>query len=523
MADNGNNGLTLMVVDDEPLTRQGFQLLLDWKTLGIGKLIEAANAQEAVNKASLFQPDIVVTDIRMPEMDGLALIERLKALLPETPVVIISGYSDFNYAKQAIKLGVTDYLVKPINQNELRKAIDHCLRRIQERDRQKQDSLVISCTSPAECFAHLLESTSEEVAKAISKKLARLGVVLDSLVFQIAMIQWPKQECPDLSRQPAVVRQDAQSGRLNVFLFQRTAIYCLVGAFSSGGLQMKTTLYHQLSCFDYKDQCMSVQVIGPVCDDISQIGIQARQCRKIARFKLFLNQPGTYQLSETPAHTEKQIYLNQESRRQLIHYITTHDQTSIHRLLRDLYTAYQTSVDLDPDIFYAAILEILVSIQRMMQEAGIHDCDRDCLNQVFLHRFAILSDLFDWLEKHVFSLSDRLHQHRSRRQPLVVIRQMQTAVLSQLDKNWRLDDFAAQHHYHPSYLSRLFKREEGISFSEYLVQVRIAEAQKRLISTSESIKRICHDIGYKDYHTFLSTFKDIVGRTPQAYRKEHLT
>ncbi|MDD3932087.1 MAG: helix-turn-helix transcriptional regulator, partial [Eubacteriales bacterium] len=112
-----------------------------------------------------------------------------------------------------------------------------------------------------------------------------------------------------------------------------------------------------------------------------------------------------------------------------------------------------------------------------------------------------------------------LNQHQANKQPSVVIQQIQNTVLNQLDKNWRLEDLGALYHYHPSYLSRLFKREEGISFSEYVMRMRIAEAQKRLMTTRHSIKSICLNVGYKDYHTFLSAFKDVVGMTPQAYRQ----
>ncbi|HHW32232.1 MAG TPA: response regulator [Clostridiaceae bacterium] len=133
-----NSSLSMLIVDDEPLMRKGFSMMLDWSKYNILKIFNAQNAYEAFEKAQTFQPDIIITDIRMPEIDGLQLIKRLKEKLPDSVFIIISGYNDFEYARQAITLGVLHYLVKPISYDELEEVMKKCINEIKEKRRLKR-------------------------------------------------------------------------------------------------------------------------------------------------------------------------------------------------------------------------------------------------------------------------------------------------------------------------------------------------------------------------------------------------
>ncbi len=121
----------VIVVEDENLVRKGLVMTTPWEDYGFEVVGEAATANDALNLMTQVHPDLVITDIRLPGMNGLELIEQLRSLLA-AEYLIISGYSEFNYAKQALRLGVNDYLLKPIDDDELHQvlaklatAIDH--------------------------------------------------------------------------------------------------------------------------------------------------------------------------------------------------------------------------------------------------------------------------------------------------------------------------------------------------------------------------------------------------------------
>ncbi|MFS0862024.1 response regulator [Fredinandcohnia sp. 179-A 10B2 NHS] len=124
----------LMITEDEPLVRAGLKQYFDWESLGVCAIVEAENGKEGMEVALRERPDLVITDIRMPEMDGLEMIEKLREELPDTVFIVLTGYSEFSYAQKAIRYGgVHDYLVKPLEYEESLTAVTNCIKKLEQR------------------------------------------------------------------------------------------------------------------------------------------------------------------------------------------------------------------------------------------------------------------------------------------------------------------------------------------------------------------------------------------------------
>ena len=123
----------VLIIDDEKFIRKSIRNRIDWEAFGITEIEEAGNGEEALALMDSFRPQIVLVDIRMPRMDGLAFITEAKKKHPGTDYVIMSAYSDFSYAKTAISLGVEAYLLKPVNKKELEELLRKILHRIHEK------------------------------------------------------------------------------------------------------------------------------------------------------------------------------------------------------------------------------------------------------------------------------------------------------------------------------------------------------------------------------------------------------
>lgn len=128
----------LMIVDDEYMILEGMKRLVDYTALGIELVHTADSSLEALNYASEHQVDIVLTDISMPELTGLELIASLKEQSSEMDFIIMSGFQEFDYARQAVSLGVKDYLVKPINKNDLRNLLEQIVAQRTKKSQQAQ-------------------------------------------------------------------------------------------------------------------------------------------------------------------------------------------------------------------------------------------------------------------------------------------------------------------------------------------------------------------------------------------------
>ena len=116
-----------MIVDDEKYVRMGIKEQTDWDLIGCEVVAEAANGEEALKKAEETRPDLVISDIRMPKMDGIELAEKLLDRFPSTKVIFLTAYNEFEYARQAVRIGVSDYLLKPFQDGELEASVQRLL------------------------------------------------------------------------------------------------------------------------------------------------------------------------------------------------------------------------------------------------------------------------------------------------------------------------------------------------------------------------------------------------------------
>ncbi len=115
--------MKLLIVDDEPIIRKGIKKFIDFDALGIDEVFEAADGVEAMVLVEGHRPDVVLADINMPKMDGLAFSEKVKGIVPNAKIALITGYDYFDYAQKAIKIGVDDYVLKPVSKEDIRQLL----------------------------------------------------------------------------------------------------------------------------------------------------------------------------------------------------------------------------------------------------------------------------------------------------------------------------------------------------------------------------------------------------------------
>ena len=131
----------VMLADDENLILQGLENIIEWEELGLEIVNKASNGQEAIDKFKENPVDIVVTDINMPQVTGLELLKELKKINSYVKFIILSGYDDFSYAKKAIELGVENYILKPIDEEELEKTLKNTINKIKQEKEENKSSL----------------------------------------------------------------------------------------------------------------------------------------------------------------------------------------------------------------------------------------------------------------------------------------------------------------------------------------------------------------------------------------------
>ena len=183
--------MKILIADDEDYAREGLIEEIDWEELGIDEIMQAVNGAEALKIARWFQPDIVLTDIHMPRMDGIAFAGELVKQLPGSKIILISGYMEIEYLKSAIELSVIDYIEKPAEveavKKALRRAVEESLRekKIQEADESNLEF------RQQKLFELLVRKDSDR--KTVEKLAASTGFSLNG-EYVCLLIQFPRQD-----------------------------------------------------------------------------------------------------------------------------------------------------------------------------------------------------------------------------------------------------------------------------------------------------------------------------------------
>ena len=186
--------LKVFLVEDEFVVRQGIKNKIDWKSHGYEFCGEASDGELAYPMIQKLKPDIVITDIRMPFMDGLVLSRLIKKEMPWVEIIILTGYEEFEYAKEAIKIGVAEYLTKPINSEELLKEVDLLADKIEEKRREQEikEKYMLeleenSLKERKELFQHLV--TGGKSMAELLETADRLDMDLSAMWYNIVLIK----------------------------------------------------------------------------------------------------------------------------------------------------------------------------------------------------------------------------------------------------------------------------------------------------------------------------------------------
>lgn len=186
---------TLLIVDDESWTRETIKALIDRDRLEISHIIEATNGEEAIESIKALLPDFVITDMKMPGIDGIGLLEILEKEYPDIPVIVLSGYQDFIYTRQAIKAQVVEYLPKPVDEMELNESLEKANLKKREREQRQMGYQLFTVTRPD------IEAFIQPFQRTVSFSLKELN----ASQFCESIHQFLKKIDKQLKRDPSVL------------------------------------------------------------------------------------------------------------------------------------------------------------------------------------------------------------------------------------------------------------------------------------------------------------------------------
>jgi two-component system response regulator YesN len=530
--------LSLVIVDDERGIIELIKNLIDFDRIAVKIVGEADNGVDAYNLILAKRPDVVITDIRMPGMTGIEMIAKTNKAGLSVTFVVISGYRDFDYAQTALRFGVVDYLLKPIKQNDLNNLLvrlndqkeNTAAREVKVQSMQEQLATSIELLRQ-NSLRDLLSGNPERVHNGLLAIKSQTFFHFEPGKFCVALV---KIDCTS----EVEVQYPADSIEVIMGKFIRklkpdcfeaesvcdTTMGCLVFNYALGKhltLEQKQQYLHDLLRGDaYKYVFFDITVaLGSEESEIAGIAHSFNKAVDALHHRIDLGCGGILNYRTLAReYPDAVANLDDSARKKLRKSIENLSKTEGANVIRSLVTNYLSKNGGRAYGLYRYCEDLLRNIDEIvfdLFEVRPFGPDRykenieNCTTAAGLEQ--ICQDYAAGIME--FCITEKQNQVY---RPIRLIKQY---IQEHFAQPISLEDVAQVVHFNPVYVSTVFKKETGLSFTGYLTEIRLEEAKKLLKTTSLNIAEIARQVGYNDVRYFSKLFIKSVGIKPVEYRK----
>lgn len=510
----------VMIVDDEASIRSGLKSVISWEDLGMEIVCEAENGKDALNKIEAFQPTVVLTDIRMPEMDGIELLKRISQQYPNIKVAVLSGYDDFDYVRTAMRLGAANYLLKPIDTEELIAAMREILENIgadvQEFLKYRE-------------FLQLLQKntlnrviTGQIPLKELREKCDVLGISFQSSCMYLAAIQLNVQEedhwkiyatlniCDELIHSPkdCYIFPDLRDNIILLFKDEPDT--------SRIQRLLEDCIYH---IHKYLDTRCAAAFSGPASSH-RELPNTYKDSLRLLNYQLLYGldkvyssiEYEIYKIGEAPAYEQLQ-YEN------ILTLIKKGDKQAVRQYIGGLFSENRY---INPETVKYSIVNIISYVLYHMEAYDISSIYLQKIKGAIYAKLQTVS-YADQLKDLLIYFSDaiigQLRSTSPHNYSFAVKKTIEYINEKYYDYNISLKTLGNALNINPAYLGRLFKLETNEFFSDYLNKKRVQKAKELLMTSGVKANEVAEKVGFSSISYFYTVFKKFTGQNPGDIRK----
>lgn len=526
----------VLLVDDEEEVMDVIENKISWEELGFAVVGRAQNGVKALEIAEKMQPDVVITDIKMPYMDGLELSRKLKEEYPGIRIMILTGFDEFEYAREAVHLEIEEYVLKPVNANEL----SECMKRLKEAldkewdeklnvkklEQYYMDSLPLLQTN---FFGSLIEGRVSEadIGKFMSAyQLSMKGPVYCCVVFHTSENQVPDTMSPMLltmsvQREASARLGDKWSCRDFTYLGN---VVMIIEMQSEDSISLLTDDCDRFC--KWADRFLGAVVtagIGKCCDRLLDIKSSYEGAREAISYRVLYGTKCSIYIGDiAPKGQELSMQIEDIRMNDLFKAIHLGVREDIEKAVRDIVDRLRENARTVTQYNYAA-MEIVGHLYRFCTNNYL-DFDEhkgEVKNPYEAVPHMDDSALSGWIVHVAMSVSDELKNARNSSLRQLIAEAKNMVRTDYQDPDVSLDSVCSKLGVSNSYFSSVFKKEVGQSFITYLTDYRMEQAVKLILETNEKSYEIAEHVGYTDANYFSYVFKRKFGMSPSKYRSEH--
>ncbi|WP_035769294.1 response regulator [Butyrivibrio sp. NC2002] len=524
----------VLLVDDEEEVSQAIKRKLDWDEIGFEIPEYAHNGLEALEFAEDNTPDVVMTDIQMPYMTGLELSKKLKQLYPGIRIIIFSGYDEFEYAKEAIRLEAEEYILKPIDAEELKNVFTRIRESLDKErdDRQNLEKLQSYYMESLpllqeDFFAALLDGKVDE--KRIDKYIKDYQIDLKGPYYCTAIIHASTTDLPEgmshvlLSVSVRRLAEEKLSPMWNAKFFSYLGNTVAIAQFDNENEIIKFTDECDRFCRLALSVCKAnVTVgIGPVVSSVDAITTSYSGAKDALSYRVLYGTTKAINISEiAPAQGTKNNQDNEADFHDIFKKIKMEDEEALLNTVEN-YVMQSTRGQMSVQDYRFFVIDIIGELYRFIKGNQI---DPEKIFETGEDIYATVSqldknELINWLKASCKKLQQIMREKRTDTTKSFVGKAIEYVEDHYADQDLSVDRICMELSVSSAYFSTVFKKETGRTFVTYLTDYRMEKALQLLIEKDEKTYVIAQQVGYADPNYFSYVFKKQFGTSPSKYKQ----
>lgn len=502
----------VMIVDDNYLNAEGIEKNIDWKALDAEVSSVKYDSRSALDAMRENPVDLIISDIEMPDLDGISMSKLALSLNPLVKIILVSAYDKFEYARRAIRLGIFDYIEKPLDYAYLTEKIQNAF---QEIERTQKNTDLVNASRPLmteKFFNDLLHYPGENPAAHLKQYLQYLDLQFDYDFFCVMILETEKvtekdtsgltDTDSDFSRYQIELLNvlDLLKEKLNIFngtfyLKGFQDIVCIIGQDTGHSIPFLQSVHRQAEAItdQYQNHMLSLNIgIGNIVNSLWKLPVSFASASHALKYRFFFPQKNIFDAKEALGKEFSLLSFSENTEEELIRLICSKDITAIRSWLADYFQRLLSEIQ-DKNLVFVRIYSLLGKILKFLYEMNLDtdDLEKEII-QIYTHfdSFHTYKQFADWMTTLCSQVCQKLDTSLQSYH-----NQVYNVALSYIKQNFEnsslcLNDIAHHANISPAYLSSLFKKVSGQSISDTISGLRMESACHYLASGNLSLKEI---------------------------------
>ncbi len=523
--------ITVLIVDDEFLVRESIKKSVDWTNLGFEMIGEAKDGLQAREMIDRYEPDILIVDINLPFMNGIELAAYVQEQYPMTKTIIVTGYSEFEFAQKAIRAGVQGYLTKPIETKEIVEGLIRAQKTIAE---EKNTKIFVEALQRQQWFMERQRFLSrmvsgEEEASSLKAQLDKFGLPHDLLSFCSVAFAIEDRDSTD----PYGKDRELWEFAVSNIIEEAFGAYLHPVVFPSSDQQITVLLHceERMDLAEIKRICEKIIAvvkqhlrfsissgIGQVCESYSRLHLSYREADHAVKQRFAAGHDRVFVYDSQIFDNDKLILFNDEDKRNLLIALRLGKINEIHPVIDGIFREMERLKYRKEHSVFLAMNISSIAIE-FIKENGFFP--KEIIQRDLLELFMEMKTVEDvrLFVNQLYQKSIELVFGKRNRGISKTVEKAKCYIEKQVCKvDLSLEEIASQIFVNSSYLSSIFKQEMGVSVVEYINICRLNRS-KEILDQDDfvNIETLAYDVGYSDHYYFSKRFKRQFGLTPKKY------